>query len=1492
MTETTTQRATPHLEDVLALSPLQQGLFSLAKLVADDVDAGADGVDVYTVQFVIDIVGAVDAGLLRRSAETMLARHANLRASFWDVDLPHPVQIVPAQARLPWREIDAMPDEFDEIAHSERTTNFDLARGPLLRFVLARCTPEQHRLIITVHHLLLDGWSMAVFFDEMVAIYRAGGVDPLPAPRPYRDYIGWLANQNTEEAVAAWRDYLAPLGTPAILADGGKVELGGSTARTHEVALDRSDTDRLTEWARRNGLTLNTVLQFAWAVLLSRLTDRTEVAFGTVVSGRPQQLTGVETMVGLFINTVPVLASTSPGAEVVATCQALQRDTATMRDLGYVSLATVQRAAGNTLFDTLLVFENAPLGSATAGVTTPDGVRFVPVTVESLTHYPLTVVSSPPRDGRLTVLLEAIPGALGELSIPDLGQRLLQVLRQLVEPARRRITDLDVLLPAERARHAEQPAAPAMSVPALFAAAVAAHRDAPALTGEDRSLTYAELAAEVDRLARALAGRGVGPEDRVAIALPRSPDSVIAILAVLAAGAAYVPIDISLPTARIESILRQSDPILTLTAELLAELRSDTAELRPTPTVIHPDSAAYVIFTSGSTGEPKGVVGTHRALASYFADHERRMYAPAVAGLGRKLRVAHAWSLSFDASWQPLVGLLGGQTVHLFSAEEMRDAEAIIDGIRRHRLDMIDTSPSMFTQLFDAGLLDAESDHRLTVLALGGEAITPHTWARLRAAPATAVHNCYGPTETTVEAVVAAVADTDVPVIGEAVRGMTAYVLDSGLREVPDGVAGELYLSGAQVTRGYQGRAGATAARYVADPFRAGARMYRTGDLVRRRVDGRLVYLGRADDQVKVRGYRVEIAEVEAALSASPGVAAAAVLPLGSGTGTRLIGFVTGPAGADLPQLRAHVGTRLPVYMMPARLVAVDAMPLTVNGKLDTEALLTQAGNVAGHDAGRAPETDTERVLAAALAELFDGVAPGVSHDLFELGLDSIVAISLVNKLRGLAVTPRLVLNNPTIELLAAAIDLAEATPGLPAVAGADRFGEVVPAPIVSWLYEYGGFRRLAQNMLITLPLGIDAAQLETALQAVLDRHDMLRARLDAVDGDYRLVTRPPGVVAAADILTRVSGPVSDSLARHAREVVDGIDPFAGAMVRALWCDDAPQSQLLLVVHHLATDVVSWYVLLAGLAAAWEQPGDSETPCLPSEYTTYRQWTHALHEHARTAEVAGQRDYWLAQLGGADPALGARLADPDRDTWDSLRTTDALSEVHDTAVMLDKVSAAGVGVREFLLTALTMTLTAWRARRGQPTDDGVLVALEGHGREDDQLPGLDSSATVGWFTNVFPVRLGGAAPVDIESAGRDPAAARALLRAVCDHVGAVPGNGLGYGLLRYVCRDPELAAARQPQVEFNYVGRLDLTPQAAPWTLCADPGLNALLPLVSEPDLPLRYTFDVIAAVQVGAAGPQLRTTWCWSEELTTEAEAADLATLWCDAVRMLGEAL
>ncbi|HZU47866.1 MAG TPA: condensation domain-containing protein, partial [Mycobacterium sp.] len=538
------------------------------------------------------------------------------------------------------------------------------------------------------------------------------------------------------------------------------------------------------------------------------------------------------------------------------------------------------------------------------------------------------------------------------------------------------------------------------------------------------------------------------------------------------------------------------------------------------------------------------------------------------------------------------------------------------------------------------------------------------------------------------------------------------------------------------------------------------------------------------------------------------------------------------------------------------------------------------------------------------LAEVFDGATPGVQQDLFELGMDSIVAISLANKARHLGVTPRMVLANPTIELLAEAVDAGQFKPRAEASHDPDRFGEVTPLPILSWMYEHGNFRRFVQAPLIALPPNITEPQLQSLLQALLDRHDMLRAQLEVHDGDYRLTTRSPGVVRAVDILTRIHGPVDDTLNAHAHAVIDRIDPFAGAMVQALWCDDPDGGSLLVVMHHLATDALSWFVVMAGLADGWEQLCAGENPVLPGEYTTYREFARLLEQRSRRTEVAAQRDYWLAQLRGPDPALGSRMPDPRRDTWASLRLTMAHSEVTDTQLMLDKIASAGAntGVREFLLAALTMTLTSWRIRRGDPLGDGLLVALEGHGREDELLesggPGcaVDTSNTAGWFTTIFPVRLNyPGRPVDVDTARREPTAARLLLEAVTERIAAVPNNGLDYGLLRYQRRNPDLVAAPHPQVQFNYVGRLDLTPQpegCAPWTLITDPARHTWLSRAPEPDLPLRYTFDVVPVVHPTAAGPQLVTSWRWSDRLSTESEANQLAALWCDAVATLAAAL
>ena len=1436
------QRPAAGIADVLALTPLQQGLFSLAKL-AGEVTAG---VDVYTMQFVIDIAGPLDADRLRDSAEAILARHPNLLASFWDTDLPHPVQIVPAAVTLRWRRIDGKPTDFEAIAAAERATGFDLADGPLLRFVLVSADPHRHRLILTVHHLLIDGWSVPILFNELVMLYSGTEADRLPTPRPYRDYIGWLAGQDAAAATRRWRDYLRPLPEPTLLAARGAEPLGSAIPCSHQVSLDRADTARLTEWARRNNLTVNTVLAFGWAVLLSRLSGNRTVAFGTVVAGRPQQLAGVETMVGLFINTVPVVAELPTDAAPAAICQAMQRDSAAMRELSYLSLAGLQRAAGHSLFDTLLVFENA--GSGSEALSAPDGVRFVPVQVHSLTHYPLTVVSYPPRDGRLVVLLEAVADALPHLSVPDLGERLLQVLRQLSDPAVRGVDDLDVLLPREHAARARPggASAPAATVPQLFAAAVAADPDAPALTGDEGTLSYAELAARSGALAAALAARGIGPEDRVAIALPRSVDAVLTILAVLRAGACYVPVDPQLPAARIESILRQADPKLTVTPAVLAELAGDGGRADFAPAGPHPDNAAYVIFTSGSTGEPKGVIGTHRALASYFADHAARMYAPAVARLGRPLRIAHAWSLSFDASWQPLVGLLAGHSVHLFGAEAIRDAEQLIAGIGRHRLDMIDTSPSMFAQLSAAGLLDDGAGHRLSVLALGGEAIAPHLWDRLRAAAPVAVHNCYGPTETTVEAVVAAVADAEAPVIGRPVRAMAARVLDAALREVPDGVVGELYLAGDQLTRGYLGRPGATAARFVADPAGTGARMYRTGDLVRRRPDGQLVFVGRADDQVKVRGYRVEIAEVEAALAAVPGVAAAAVLPVPTATGTRLLGFVT---GAEPGPVRAELRTRLPAYLMPARIVAVPAMPLTANGKLDADALLAHARTDPA-PAG-APVTDTERALCAALAEVFDGVAPDghldVDADLLGLGMDSIMALSAVQagRRRGIALRARMLLEHTTIRDVAAAVELAGRTV---TGAGADTGGPIPLLPAAHWLYEHGSPRRLGQVDTIALPAGTDPDRLRAALAAIVAAHPVLHSRLDRAAA----VLHP---VQPRAVLTEIAVPAVDAavIGQHSSRLLECLDPEGGIMfAAALLSPPAGAATLLLAGHVLALDPVSWQVVRGELRAALA--GAAPLP----ERSGYRRWAAALTERAAGLDTVG---YWAAQLDGDDPPLGSRRVRPASDRAGALSVSIAYADAETTAALL----ASDFAVHDVLVAAVAHTVTRWRRRRDQPTPP-PLLALETHGRAEQLFAGdtgwadVDTADIAGLLSAIYPLRV----------TATDPAG-------VARQLAAIPGAGIDYGLLAYLRGDTAAQLRRHPgpQLLVNYLGRIDLP----------GGGLSGAA-AVAEPAQAVRHELSVLAALLPGPGQPLLATQWRTLPDVLTDTDIAELQRLFGEALR------
>ncbi|GAA4401310.1 non-ribosomal peptide synthetase [Tsukamurella soli] len=1339
----------PAIEDVIALTPLQAGMHALATRTGPGAAGGrgdAAGTDVYTMQFVVEVGEQLDAERLRAAGEALLRRHANLRASVWDTDVPQPVQIVPTWAELPWREIDCTAAEFEEFAASDRRARFDLRRGPLLRLTVARLTDAEPgagaaRFVFTAHHIVMDGWSMAVFFRELIALYDAAGrgiADPasvLPPVRPFRDYVAWLNAQDSASALERWRGYLDGA-TPTTLADGPVRP--GEVPGAVTVALGAEETSDLLTWGRERGLTAGTLAQFAWAVVLGRLVGSRDVAFGTTVAGRPESLDGVETMVGLFLNAAAVRVRIDDDEAPEAALRRAQADGARMREVGYVPLADVTRSFPGGLFDTLFVFENAPIGDARATVTASDGVGFRPLTMESLAHYPLSVVSLVDR-GRLTVVIEATESLAARFDPRRLGERILAVLRAL--PGSPTVGDLPVGTDADAVPSA--PALPAdATLPELFARQAAATPDAPALLTATEELDYRELARRAGALQGVLAAEGVGPGSVVGLSLPRDPRAVVAILAVSGLGAAYVPLAPDLPAGRVASMIARSGTQLVLTAEgRVAELSTfartvgypaDAAARDYTAAPQSPAAAAYVIFTSGSTGEPKGVIGTHGALAAYLADHIERFYRPAVQRLGRPLRIAHGWSLSFDASWQPLLGLFAGHAVRLLDDDEIRDAGALIAALGESCVDMIDTSPSMFAQLAAAGLIgtDTHAGAHLSVLALGGEAIPVHLWERLAALPGTVVHNCYGPTEATVEAVVARVADTTEPRIGRPTAGTRAYVLDARLRPVPRGGIGELYLAGPQVTRGYAGRPGLTASRFVADPLVAGGRMYRTGDLVRCDIDGNLVYLGRGDDQVKIRGYRIELGDVESAIAAAPGVTAAAVV-VTRRPGTRhpqLVGFAAGTSAAGA-QVRAAVAGRIPAYMVPTRVEVVPALPLTPNGKVDAAALTALAEQALGAAAARgaAPSTDTERAIAAVCAQLWPGAGDDVHADFFDMGMDSIVAIAAVGALRraGLQADPQLVLANPSIEALAAAIDARPTAAAGARLADAVGTGDAVDMtglPSVARTLAAGGYDGYAQVGLVRLPPGVTRVEITEVLDAVLAAHPALRSRV--IDG--RLLAGAADPVPAGDLLTEAVPSRPDRLPDEALAVVRGLSADGGRMVAAAWLrgpagSDGDES-LLLAVHHLAADAVSWQVLLTDIADA--AAGRSVLP----------ETTSAAGYAAALLEAAGE------QVRSPHPSL-----DPRRDTAASVRTVRiALGAVDSAAVLASgDVSAVLLGAAEEVL--------AGRAAAGE-------IATAWHGRDDAGL-GTDTSRTVGWFTD-YRTPSGRPAAVAVNYLGRRDLAPR------------------------------------------------------------------------------------------------------------------------------------
>ncbi|HEX5113566.1 MAG TPA: amino acid adenylation domain-containing protein [Pseudonocardiaceae bacterium] len=1061
------ERRYPGLADVWSLTPLQAGLLFESTL------AGG-GFDVYHAQVVYHLTGPIEPARLRTAGQALLDRHANLRTAFVGAASGERVALVLDGVALPWQDVDLRGlDATNRAAATRRflaadqRDHFDQATPPLLRLALLRTGPDSAELVLTSHHTLLDGWSMGLVMRELLRLYGSGGDDAvLPKVSRYRDFLAWLSEQDSAGSVRVWADELAGLDGPTLVAPAG----GGPNpegAGQLDVPVPAGVARDLSRRAAELGVTLNTVVQLAWAIVLGSLTGRQDVVFGTTVSGRPAALPGVESMVGLFINTVPVRVPLSPWDTLGELLAGLQKRQHRLLDHHHVGLVDIQRATGfDTLFDAVTVFESFPVDGP--GLVDPaTGVAITGVSTDNGTHYPIGVAAT--ASPHLRAVLEYQRDLFDTETASDIAARLASVLGRIAADPAVPLGRLDLLAPDDRDRllacgNDTVVAGLDGTVTELFERQVAATPDAVAVRFAGGSLTYRELDARADRLARRLRCRGTGPESVVAVALPRSPELVIALLAVAKAGGVYLPVDAEYPAERIAYLVDDSGARLAVvteaTAEALAGLPVDAVRVdRPSgdvpaaqlaPTAV-PDNAAYLIYTSGSAGRPKGVTVTHRGVASMVAAHVDRL------AITRESRMLQLLSPSFDVSLCEILSvLLSGASIVVAGPTRLAPGPALAATIADHEVTHVQLVPAMLAAL-PAGSLAT-----VRCLVVGGEPVGRDLVARW--APGRRMVNAYGLTETTVAATISAPLSADATgpfPIGTPVPNTRLYVLDGALRPVPDGVPGELYVAGTGVARGYAGQAGLTAARFVACPFGVpGERMYATGDLATRTEDGALVCHGRADDQVKIRGVRIELGEVEAALAAHPDVRRAVVVVTGDAGDRRLAGYVEPVDGrADLAdRLRRHLAGRLPAHLVPATVTVVDRIPLTANGKVDRRAL--PAPDTPGAARGRPPRTPRERLLCGLFADVLGVHQMGVDDGFFALGGHSLLAIRLVDRIRtvlGVELPVRLVFQSPTVAELAAHLE-----PGAPEEPDTDPFAAVLPVrtgdrDIEPWWFVHSG---------------------------------------------------------------------------------------------------------------------------------------------------------------------------------------------------------------------------------------------------------------------------------------------------------------------------------------------------------------------------------------------------------------------------------------------------
>ncbi|WP_442937952.1 amino acid adenylation domain-containing protein [Nostoc sp.] len=1413
----------------------------------------------YNIPLALRLVGTLNQVALEQSLHEIINRHEALRTNFVTVN-EQPTQIIQTQTNwtvsvVGLKHLSTTEQEIatQQLARQQAIEPFDLANQALVRATLLVLSETEHILLVCMHHVVSDGWSMGVFLQELAALYNAysqAQPSPLtPLPIQYADFAlwqrQWLQGGVLQSQLNYWQQQLKD--APALLSlptDRPRPAIQTFAGAHQEFALSQQLTQGLIQLSQKQGCTLFMTLLAAYDTLLYRYTGTEDILVGSPIANRDRS--EIEGLIGFFVNTLVMrtnLAGNPSFSELLGRVREMAMEAYTYQNLPFEMLVEAlqpQRDLSHTpLFQVMFALQNMPLSGVELA-----GLSVTPLMPESTTaKFDLNLFMQNTATG-LVGVWEYNTDLFDASTIERMTGHFVILLEGIIANPEQQISQLPLLTEVEQHQLLVEWNDTQVDYPQdlciyqLFEEQVQRTPDAVAVIFENQQLTYYQLNCRANQLANYLQSLGVSADVLVGICVERSIEMVVGLLGILKAGGAYVPLDPDYPQQRLSFILDDAAlPVLLTQQSLLESLPEHTAQVvcldsdrqlieqhsRENPlTGSKPENLAYVIYTSGSTGQPKGVQVSHNCVVNFLASMS---HCP---GLTDSDTFCAVTTISFDiAALELYLPLVVGAKVVVVGREVARDGARLLLKLQHSSTTVMQATPATWQMLVASGL----STQLLGMKILcGGEALPPQLAHQLLETGAQ-VWNLYGPTETTIwssicqlrnestqlevrTAIASGAALCAIAPIGRPIANTQFYILDSHLQPVPVGVAGELHIGGLGLAKGYLNRPQLTQEKFISNPFSTDShsRLYKTGDLARYLTDGTIEYLGRIDNQVKIRGFRIELGEIEAVLSQHEDVQASCVIAREDTPGDkRLVAYVVPHLGQTptVSQLRSFLSNQLTTYMVPHTFVMLESLPLTPNGKVDRRALKAPDSRGELEVSFVAPRNQIEEILAQIWAEVLKVEQVGVHDNFFELGGDSILSLQIINraKLAELQLTLKQLFAHQTIAELAIVANVAsviQIEQGLVT-------GTLPLTPIQHWFFEQNLQQphHFNQSFLLSVPSDLKPELLKQVLQQLLVNHDALRLRFTQTDFTWQQIH--------SAVTDSVAFSYVDLSALPQNEQKTAIEASATCLQASLNLSENlvqvaffylgidKRARLLIVIHHLVVDGVSWRILLEDLQTAYQQLAHGKAIALPAKTTSFKDWSNKLTKYTQSETIKSEVTYWLNESRFAVPPLPVDYTKGANTVASTSTVTVSLNEAQTRALLQDVPKAYNTQINDVLLTALALVLSRWTNSKS------VLFNLEGHGREDI-IDDVDLSRTIGWFTTIFPVLL--------ELGATENLAADAL-KSVKEQLRTIPNKGIGYGLLRYLSQDAEIAAQLQtlPQAEisFNYLGQFDQLLNTSSW---------------------------------------------------------------------------